>query len=221
MPKERSVVQSIIAVAVFIILEAAAVLMLSNNNELQRLWIARISHGFMAKTWGTTQAVSNYFSLKRQNDELALENDMLRKKVLGYELAAKAADPDFRPVMMDNGFNYIPATIVKSSTNSQHNYLIIDKGSEDGVTRNSGVITSKGIIGIVDAVSGLPQHGILHQREARELRSRRTPGMGRHKLGQSHTQGNSAPVQVRSGRHGLHERLFHDLSSRHPDRSGR
>lgn len=52
MPKERSVVQSIIAVAVFIILEAAAVLMLSNNNELQRLWIARISHGFMAKTWG-------------------------------------------------------------------------------------------------------------------------------------------------------------------------
>ena len=154
MPKERSVVQSIIAVAVFIILEAAAVLMLSNNNELQRLWIARISHGFMAKTWGTTQAVSNYFSLKRQNDELALENDLLRKKVLGYELAAKAADPDFRPVMMDNGFNYIPATIVKSSTNSQHNYLIIDKGSEDGVTRNSGVITSKGIIGIVDAVSG-------------------------------------------------------------------
>ena len=154
MPKERSVVQSIITVAVFIILEAAAVLMLSNNNELQRLWIARISHGFMAKTWGTTQAVSNYFFLKRQNDELALENDMLRKKVLGYELAAKAADPDFRPVMMDNGFNYIPATIVKSSTNSQHNYLIIDKGSEDGVTRNSGVITSKGIIGIVDAVSG-------------------------------------------------------------------
>ena len=154
MPKERSVVQSIITVAVFIILEAAAVLMLSNNNELQRLWIARISHGFMAKTWGTTQAVSNYFSLKRQNDELALENDMLRKKVLGYELAAKAADPDLRPVMMDTGFNYIPATIVKSSTNSQHNYLIIDKGSEDGVTRNSGVITSKGIIGIVDAVSG-------------------------------------------------------------------
>lgn len=109
--------------------------------------------GSWPRPGGTTQAVSNYFSLKRQNDELALENDMLRKKVLGYELAAKAADPDFWPVMMDNGFNYIPATIVKSSTNSQHNYLIIDKGSEDGVTRNSGVITSKGIIGIVDAVS--------------------------------------------------------------------
>lgn len=153
MPKERSVVRNILTVAVFIILEIASVLMLSRNNQIQRLWIARISHGFMARTWGASQSVSNYFSLKRQNDELALENDRLQKLVRGYELAVREADPASKPVLADNGFNYIPATIIKSSTNTQHNYLIIDKGSEDGVTRNSGIITDKGVIGIVDAVS--------------------------------------------------------------------
>ena len=153
MPKERSVVQDILIVAVFIILEVAAVLTLSHNNQIQRLWIARISHGFMARTWGATQSVSNYFSLKRQNDELALENDRLQKLVRGYEMAARQADPASKPVLADDGFNYIPATIIKSSVNTQHNYLIIDKGSEDGVVRNSGVITPKGVIGIVDAVS--------------------------------------------------------------------
>ena len=153
MPKERSVVRNILTVAVFIILEIASVLMLSRNNQVQRLWIARFSHGFMARTWGASQSVSNYFSLKRQNDELALENDRLQKLVRGYELAAREADPASKPVLADNGFNYIPATIIKSSTNTQHNYLIIDKGSEDGVTRNSGIITDKGVIGIVDAVS--------------------------------------------------------------------
>lgn len=153
MPKERSVVRNILTVAVFIILETASVLMLSRNNQIQRLWIARISHGFMARTWGASQSVSNYFSLKRQNDELALENDRLQKLVRSYELAAREADPASKPVLADNGFNYIPATIIKSSTNTQHNYLIIDKGSEDGVTRNSGIITDKGVIGIVDAVS--------------------------------------------------------------------
>lgn len=153
MPKERSVVRNILTVAVFIILEIASVLMLSRNNQIQRLWIARISHGFMARTWGASQSVSNYFSLKRQNDELALENDRLQKLVRGYELAARESDPASKPVLADNGFNYIPATIIKSSTNTQHNYLIIDKGSEDGVTRNSGIITDKGVIGIVDAVS--------------------------------------------------------------------
>lgn len=153
MPKERSIVQRIFIAMVFILLEVAALLMLSHNNQLQRLWIARISHGFMARTWGTTQAISDYFSLKGQNDRLALENDSLQRIVRSYELAAKEADPASRPVMMDNGFNYIPATIIKSSSNTQHNYLIIDKGSEDGVVRNSGIITSNGVIGIVDAVS--------------------------------------------------------------------
>ena len=153
MPRERSVVQSILTVVVFIVLEAAAVLMLSGNSQLQRLWVARISHGFMAKVWGATQGISGYFSLKRQNDELALENDRLRRIARGYEASMKANDPAMRPMMMDNGFNYIPATIIKSSTDTQHNYLIIDKGSEDGVTQNSGVITSDGVIGIIDAVS--------------------------------------------------------------------
>lgn len=152
MPKERSVAQSIFTVAVFIILEVAAVLMLSNNSQIQRLWIARISHGFMASTWGATQSVSNYFSLKKQNDALALENDRLQRLVRRYESALSAKDSLMRP-QMDDGFNYIPATIIKSSTNSQHNYLIIDKGSDDGVIRNSGIITSQGVIGIIDAVS--------------------------------------------------------------------
>lgn len=152
MPKERSVAQSIFTVAVFIILEVAAVLMLSHNSQIQRLWIARISHGFMASTWGATQSVSNYFSLKKQNDALALENDRLQRLVRRYESALSAKDSLMRP-QMDDGFNYIPATIIKSSTNSQHNYLIIDKGSDDGVIRNSGIITSQGVIGIIDAVS--------------------------------------------------------------------
>ena len=153
MPKERSVVQSIFTVAVFIILEVAAVLMLSNNSQIQRLWIARISHGVMARTWGATQGISNYFYLKKQNDELALENDRLQRLVRGYEAAMMAKDSSMRPRMMDDGFNYIPATIIKSSSNTQHNYLIIDKGSDDGVVRNSGIITSLGVIGIIDAVS--------------------------------------------------------------------
>ena len=91
MPKERSVVQNILTVAVFILLEVAAVLMLSHNNQIQRLWIARISHGFMAKVWGTTQGVSNYFSLKRQNDELAVENNRLQELVRGYKVYMQGA----------------------------------------------------------------------------------------------------------------------------------
>ena len=153
MPKERPFASRIINLAVFILLETASLLMLSHNSTLQRLWIARLSHGFMAKTWGATQSVRNYFGLKSQNDELALENERLRETLRAYELAAKESDPAFMPSVKENGFRYIPATIIKSGTSSQHNYLILDKGSEDGVVANSGIVSSKGVIGIVDAVS--------------------------------------------------------------------
>ncbi len=153
MPKERRLASDILGLTVFILLETAALLTLSNNNAMQKLWIARISHGFMARTWGATQAVRGYFSLKGQNDSLALENERLREIVRDYRAAERESDPSRRPVVKDDGFKYIPATIIKSGTNSQHNYIILDKGSEDGVVENSGIITSKGVIGIVDAVS--------------------------------------------------------------------
>lgn len=153
MARSRSVGARILCAAVFILLETAAIVMLNHNNSMQRLWTMRLSHGFMAKTWGFTQKVRGYFSLAGQNEELALENHRLRVMIREYEDAAKAADISLQSVARDDGFVYTPAQIIKSGTNSQHNYLILDKGSEDGIVQNSGIISSKGVIGIVDAVS--------------------------------------------------------------------
>lgn len=153
MARSRSVGARILCAAVFILLETAAIVMLNHNNSMQRLWTMRLSHGFMAKTWGFTQKVRGYFSLAGQNEELALENHRLREMIREYEDAAKATDISLQSVTRDDGFIYTPAQIIKSGTNSQHNYLILDKGSEDGIVQNSGIISSKGVIGIVDAVS--------------------------------------------------------------------
>lgn len=153
MARSRSVGARILCAAVFILLETAAIVMLNHNNSMQRLWTMRLSHGFMAKTWGFTQKVRGYFSLAGQNEELALENHRLREMIREYEDAAKAADISLQSVARDDGFVYTPAQIIKSGTNSQHNYLILDKGSEDGIVQNSGIISAKGVIGIVDAVS--------------------------------------------------------------------
>lgn len=153
MARSRSVGARILCAAVFILLETAAIVMLNHNNSMQRLWTMRLSHGFMAKTWGFTQKVRGYFSLAGQNEELAFENHRLREMIREYEDAAKATDISLQSVARDDGFVYTPAQIIKSGTNSQHNYLILDKGSEDGIVQNSGIISSKGVIGIVDAVS--------------------------------------------------------------------
>ena len=109
----------------------------------------------MGTVWGTTQTIKDYFSLKKINDNLALENHELRTKVASLtQLAEDANHNEFNLSSdMSGHFRFIPATVVKISNNTQHNYLIIGKGSNDGITVGSGVVTSKGAIGVIDAVS--------------------------------------------------------------------
>lgn len=152
MPREKSVISKILIFAIFVGLEVASLLILLNNGALQRTWIAGISHSFMAKTWGATQSARSYFSLKKQNDELALENHRLQEAIRRYENSFIASD-SASVVVVEDGFSFTPAKIVKSSANSQHNYLILNKGSDDGIRQNSGIVTPKGVVGIIDAVS--------------------------------------------------------------------
>ena len=156
MPKDRKIIPTILSAAIFIIMEVAALNMLANNNAIQRLWFAQAAHRFMAKAWGASEEIKYYFSLKKQNEMLAAENFFLNEKLRFYsERLTEMAQSSLQLPESGNegGFEYQNASIVKISNNKQHNYIIIDKGSEDGITTRSGILTSQGVVGIIDAVS--------------------------------------------------------------------
>ncbi len=125
--------------------------MLNNNGRLQNAWFAKGAHAFSGTVWGSTQNIKHYFSLKKRNDALALDNHNLRVRIA--ELESIAADST---AGTENGiagnFKYTPADIVKISNNHQHNYIIISKGSDDGIVNGAGIITGKGAVGVIDAV---------------------------------------------------------------------
>ena len=154
MPKERRIIPILISTAIFILMEIAALNMISANGQLQRHWIARGAHRIQGTLWGGTEGIKYYFQLKKVNRDLAAENADLREDLAYYKAIVDDARLDtlrlgFKP---GRGFIYIPAEIEKISRNRQHNYIIINRGSEDGVLENSGIVTSKGVVGIIDAV---------------------------------------------------------------------
>ena len=153
--RKGNIIQTLINAAIFILLEIAALSMLNHNGQLQQAWFSRGTHAFMGAVWGGTQNIKDYFSLRTANEALALENHELRTRLARLEEAAeeiRAEEFSFQGEEAGD-FRYIPATIVKTSNNTQHNYLIIGKGSKDGISVGSGVITGKGAIGVIDAVS--------------------------------------------------------------------
>ena len=153
MRRTRDISLTIIA-AIFIILEIAALSMLRHSGTMQNMWISRCIHVIQANLWGSGESIRYYFSLKKKNDELAEENFRLSQEVRHYRLAAGETQAMDICTAADTAgrFRYIPATIVKLGNNSQHNYMIIGKGYEDGIEERSGIITAKGVIGVIDAV---------------------------------------------------------------------
>lgn len=151
--RERHIVRILFSTAIFILMEVAALHFLSHNGELQRIWIARISHNTERFVWGKTESLKYYFSLDDENRRLTEENVKLRTLAgLQADLRAEEALDSALAALPPSGFSRISARIVKMSENKQHNYLIVDKGEEDGVTVGDGIITSCGAIGIVEAV---------------------------------------------------------------------
>ena len=154
MPRQkRSIFRILFATAIFILMEVAALHFLSGSGSMQRIWIASVSHGVQRNVWGWTESVRYYFSLDGQNRTLAEENLRLRDALNRYtDLDSEAGLDAVLSQLPPSGFDYVCAKVVKMSGNKQHNYLIIDKGSEDGVAPQDGIVTSRGVIGIVEAV---------------------------------------------------------------------
>lgn len=152
----------IISAAIFIILEIAAVSMLSRSSVLQDIWLNRFSHRVITIIWGSQERLRNYFSLEKTNEILAQQNFELSQKVRRYEnlLSLQERTDALESLGSRDIFDYSTARIVQMTTNTQHNCFVIDKGYEDGIVANSGVVTDNGVVGIIDAVDKHFSYGL-------------------------------------------------------------
>ena len=93
--------------------------------------------------------IIRYSNLNKENklliqENLILKSDLIKNKNIE---AIKSKKEIYFP------FSLINARIVKNNYNKKENFVIINKGEKDGVKKEMGVITSNGIVGIINNVS--------------------------------------------------------------------
>ena len=98
-----------------------------------------------------THTLKQFFSLRKQNEILVEENNRLRALLFNQEEKIDSFKVD--TVTFPSSYRFIPATVYKNSYSASDNYLTVGKGEKDGVKQDFGVISSKGIVGIVDNTS--------------------------------------------------------------------
>ena len=102
--------------------------------------------------YNSANNISDYFNLKSQNELLAEENKKLKSLLYNSENRKDSTYSDSLPIT-NKQYKFTTANIIKNSYSLANNILLIDKGINDSIKQDFGVITSKGILGIIDEIS--------------------------------------------------------------------
>lgn len=147
-------------VFLFVFLEIASLLLISNNKGYQRSVLLSSTNRVTGWMYEKSSDFFEFFKLKEANANLALENTELINKVAVLESQlASLTDSMFiagwekKTVPPEREYEYIPARIIRSTTHLAQNYLTLNKGSNQGIKPDMGVISDAGVVGIVQTVS--------------------------------------------------------------------
>lgn len=99
-----------------------------------------------------TSNINTYFNLEQYNLRLLEENERLRTRLATYE-DTLAIEPFTDTSAIGANYIFRASEVINNNYAKTDNYLTLKTGARDGVKRDMGVITSKGIVGIVENVS--------------------------------------------------------------------
>lgn len=144
----------------FFIYVIISLVLLFKNNPYQHSVVLTSANSVSTGVYKTATGVTSYFNLRDINFELQRNNSELEMEVLKLKAQLKKALeqlPDSSELTSLNNpilkrYHFRIANVINNSVNKAHNYITIDKGSEDGIQPEMGVIDQNGVVGIVNVV---------------------------------------------------------------------
>ena len=151
----------------FIFCEIISFVLIYHNNAYQRNMMLSSANAVTGSILSISGTVSSYFDLQKVNQQLLernslLEMEVLRLKAKDYKAALDSVSFDKTmltdTVLADSLFfgnydyKYIHVGVVNNSTTNVNNYITINKGYNDGIRPDMGVVSPQGIVGIVATV---------------------------------------------------------------------
>ena len=148
----------------FILLEVASLALLFRFNSYQgSVWfsaansaVARID-GFYGNTLAYINLNEVNKDLTARNIQLQREAELLRSQLHQFTKDTTLTEQIMHEKLKD--YTMIPATVVSNSNERDNNYLVIDKGTIDGIKPEMGVVGGGGVVGIVYLTG--PHHSLV------------------------------------------------------------
>ncbi|MEG2070041.1 MAG: rod shape-determining protein MreC [Bacteroidales bacterium] len=144
----------------FAFLQILCIVMIYNSMTYSHFVIATASQKITSPVNKFWYGFVRHFSLETENEALIKQNiKLLNQKENIYFLkedsvyTAFVIDTLVSKTNKIKMYDYTYANVVYKTTHKIHNYIIIDKGSDDGITVDMAVLSSQGVVGVVSDVS--------------------------------------------------------------------
>lgn len=138
----------------FLFLLAIALFLTIQSHSYQKSLFLSSTNKISGNIYSWKTDVSAYFHLKKNNKRLINENKRLREKGFGSPLNQKKGDSAFGDTtLFKSNYSVFPARVISNNYAELDNYILIDQGKKDSISEEDGVMTSEGIVGVIDGTS--------------------------------------------------------------------
>ena len=131
----------------FLILLNISLALTINVHDYHKSKLLNLTSTITGSIHNVFSGISSYFNLKNENKILLLENNRLK------ELEFNTNRSQDNLTLVNNEYKVTSATVIKNSYSLTKNYLILNRGSDSLINEDLGVVTSNGIVGVIDKVS--------------------------------------------------------------------
>lgn len=135
----------------FLLLLITSLILVIQSHSYHRSQMVNSANALTGTVYEEINEIKTYFSLKDQNDKLAQENAALRQLLFNKKDSVTTLAKD--SVKGYDKLDVIQSKVINNSYNTPENYLTINTGTLKGIRPDMGVVSSQGIVGVIEKVS--------------------------------------------------------------------
>lgn len=137
----------------FLLLEILSLYFLVQRNYFQHASAVSASNWFTGSLYQARTDFTEYLDLKEQNkvlaDKLAEQMNLANSSYFAYT----SKGTSFTDTIYKQRYEYLAAEVIDNTVTRRNNYIVLNRGSQQGVLVDMGVVSAEGLVGIVREVS--------------------------------------------------------------------
>lgn len=139
----------------FLLLQVLSIVLLTTSSKTHETFFGSIANEVTGKINSKYSNLRSYFTLQETNKLLVEENARLRNELPKNNLFTDSSKIIIKDSTLKDSlgrskkYTYLPAKVIGNTYTLQNNYLMLERGSLQGIKNGMSVISQTGIVGVV------------------------------------------------------------------------